>query len=85
MDFTDQRFIVNPLDTDIFSSDNPAMTPQDVIRHYGGAEDKVALAACTIGVTRATVYNWIKAGRVPDWWEKYFELDSRGRLRRGKK
>lgn len=59
------------------------MEPRQVIAHYGGGPEKVSAAAVALGVTRATLYNWINAGAVPDLWQRFIELDSRGTLRRG--
>ena len=44
-----------------------AMTPNQAVTKYGG----VTALAVACGVTRQTVYNWIRAGAIPPQWEAF--------------
>jgi DNA invertase Pin-like site-specific DNA recombinase len=55
------------------------MEAQQVVDHYGAGN--VAEAARVLGLTRQTVYNWIKAGTVPQDWQFWMERDSAGKLK----
>lgn len=60
------------------------MRANQVVAHYGGHESKVAVTAQLLDVSRQTIYNWLENG-VPDYWQKYIELDTKGKLRRDRR
>ena len=54
-----------------------AMTPQQVIEHYGSQ----AAAAKALGLNRATVCTWLARKRIPETRQAWIQLLTNGKLR----
>ena len=55
------------------------MTPEQVIKHYGGG--KIGRAAYALQLARQTLYDWQKRERVPALWQAWIERDTAGVLK----
>ena len=76
---------VNRLDEIILFWHSGSMTPEQIVKHYGGRERRVEVAATALGLSRQAVYVWLQKGAVPPLWQRFVELDTRGKLRAEKK
>lgn len=54
------------------------MTPKQVLVYFGGNKNKVARE---LGVTTATVYNWLKSGVIAPHRQALIERDTNGKLK----
>ena len=61
------------------------MTPQQVIKFYGGKNESVLLTAIEMAVSPQAVYKWLKTGKVPRLRQYDIEGMTRGKLRADKK
>lgn len=54
------------------------MTPKQVLVYFNGNKNKVARE---LGVTTATVYNWLKSGVIAPHRQALIERDTNGKLK----
>lgn len=56
------------------------MNPKQVIDHFGG----IPAAAVALGLKAPTIYDWIKAGEIPEARQYQVEMATAGALRADK-
>jgi hypothetical protein len=56
------------------------MTADQVIKHFGGPTESVAIAATELGVTKQLVYHWRSSG-IPYDTQCRIQIETRGKLK----